>query len=88
MAKDTVKRIKRAHPELDKLQRATEERHTQEIGEFLEWLAADGIVLCRVWEDGILPDRETTEKRLARYVGVDLQKAEKERRQMLEDLRT
>ena len=60
------------------------------IGEFLEWLNADGILLSRICSMPGRPEFERlliTESRdtvIARYLGIDLGTLEAERRAMLE----
>ncbi|APU88960.1 hypothetical protein Rctr197k_163 [Virus Rctr197k] len=99
-------------PEHDKLRSVAGD--TQKLGAFLEWLAADGVVLarhhhhgagcyevedrgiagvrihltCELAEDDLMPDYETIQKRLARYVGIDLEKLEEEKRALLDYQRT
>lgn len=75
--------------ELEKMT-AVQDR-SQEIGEFLDWLACvKGLDLCRYdgekterwWPAGI-----TAEKLLAEYFGIDLNKAEEEKRAILAQMR-
>lgn len=82
------------YPEHNKLHRMKKELGLEHIGQFLEYLAADGIVLAK-WEEEtprwrdeqLFPHTETIEKLLARYAGVDLEVLETEKRQMLAELR-
>jgi hypothetical protein len=63
--------------------------NAQVIGEFLEWLNDKGITLCRLGDPygQFFPDGVHIEDRLAEYYGIDLNKIEKEKRAMLEDMR-
>ena len=59
------------------------------IGEFLEWLCADGVSLCRICSAPSrpvfqrLPITERRDVLIARYLGVDLVALEAERRAIL-----
>jgi len=88
-----------ATPECDKI-RVVHEK-SQIIGEFLDWLSSQNIVLAKdsvlmdkcsecgdEYPVGYLPHRESIEQVLARFFGIDLEKAETERRKILEDLRS
>ena len=60
---------------------------SQSIGEFIEWLGENGMVICTS-DDGLrgmrfFPILESTEQLLARHFEVDLNAAERERRQVL-----
>lgn len=80
-------------PELEKI--ASNRDDSQKIGEFLAWLSdAMSIDLCI--SDGVCPDGDhemyfptdlNTEKLLAEYFEIDLNKAEKERQGLLDELR-
>jgi hypothetical protein len=78
------------YPECDKLLAARGKIQT--LGEFLEWLGAEGIFLAEVdtrpgrWGHGggHALISETTEKLLARYFEIDLDKVEAEKRAMLD----
>lgn len=83
----------RKTPELDKMLAVRDE--SQEIGEFLEWLCEQDIILAD-YSDGIcddcgeellLPIRKNRERILADYFKIDLDKCEQERQQLLADLR-
>ena len=77
-------------PELNKIKKNQFESQT--IGEFLDWLQNEkGIILCvydkDVSEHHPYPIRESIEQLLAKYFRIDLQKAEKERVAILDNLR-
>ena len=77
-----------ATPECDKVLSVSDK--SQLIGEFLEWLSLDGVVMSR-WVKGsnkLSPTHEGIEKLLARYFGVDLDERERELRAILAGLRT
>lgn len=84
------------YPEHDKLQKAREELRTQEIGEFVEWLESEGYRICeRVTYETLggfqttefLPMRISLTDVLAKYAEVDMAVIEREKRQMLDELR-
>lgn len=58
---------------------------SQKLGEFLEWLGEQGVVLARwgTYEE-LHPDQQSIEKRLAAYFKIDLQKIEAEKMALLE----
>jgi hypothetical protein len=61
---------------------------SQKIGEFLDWLGAQGIHLA-AWDeddDRLHPHGESFERLLARYFEIDLAKVEQERRAILASL--
>jgi hypothetical protein len=63
---------------------------SQSIGEFIEWLGENGMAICAS-EDGLrgtsfFPIVESAERLLARHFEVDLNAAERERRQVLSEL--
>lgn len=72
------------YPEHDKLREI--QPLSQAIGEFLEWCAADGreMVLAEWVNDGgwMLPASKPTEKLLAQFFQIDLDKIETEKRQI------
>jgi hypothetical protein len=73
-------------PELDKIKAARAD--TQAAGDFLEWLDEQGIELSK-WEGGLgwgvyEQIDETRESLLARWKGIDLAAAERERRALLD----
>lgn len=74
------------YPEHNKLHLIKDESQAQ--GDFLEWLGEQKIRLC-VWSDEdkeYAPIYESTEKLLARYHEIDLNKLEQEKRAMLDAL--
>lgn len=77
-------------PELDKMHKVKED--SQKIGEFLEWLGSQGIELMQ-WRKNYPRDRhpfpigESIEKLLYRYFEIDFDKAEAERRALLDYVR-
>lgn len=75
-------------PECEKL-RAVKEK-SQAIGEFLDWLSSQGIVLAAWNTDGcdrLELRRGSIEELLAEYFNIDLDKVETEKRALLDDLR-
>lgn len=80
------------YPELEKIQAVREE--SQKIGEFLEWLSGEGLQIAEYAEDEdedgddprLTLHYESRESLLAKFFGIDLQKAEQERRAILEEL--
>lgn len=79
-------------PELDKMLAVKEKSHA--IGEFLDWLDESSLVVCEYGvcdcdECGneLYPARTSTEQLLADYFGIDLNKCEQERQQILKDIR-
>ena len=87
-----------ATPEHDKLRAVKDE--SQGIGAFLEWLREEGLTVCRFQQlvrhsgelgdyspEGYYPTRDGTEKLLARYFEIDLDKLESEKHAMLYGLR-
>lgn len=76
-------------PELDKMQNITAK--SQPAGEFLQWLLeVKGFVLAKYEGDANYPHPiyQTTEELLAEHFEIDLKKVEKEKRAMLEYLRS
>ena len=79
-----------ATPEIDKLN-AEAARH-RVVGEFIDWLSEAGFTVCETIEqkpgawgqNPYLPTRLTTEQMLAKFLEVDLNKVEDERRQYLD----
>lgn len=80
------------YPEHEKLKEISDD--SQKFGEFLEWLQENGYVLAQ-WrkypghppDDELVPCREPTEKILAKRFDIDLDVLEREKRQMLDELR-
>lgn len=75
------------YPECEKLKAASPK--SQAIGEFLDWLEAEkGVQLARYPEDSerLVPFSFSTERLLAEFFGIDLDKVEDERRAMLSSL--
>lgn len=80
-------------PELDKMLAVKDE--SQKIGEFLEWLGQESLLICGFDESGcdecgnqLYPTRSTREQLLADYFEIDLNKCEQERQQLLANLRS
>ena len=80
-------------PTLEKMKSVSED--SQKIGEFLDWLREEGISLCKYHDDEeqdyreqYFPISESFEKLLAKYYGVNLEDAEKERCAILEHIRS
>ena len=84
------------YPECEKL--ASVSKESNKIGQFMDWLINEkGYELGR-WEDienveldvtyeGLNPVNLNIESILAEYYNIDMNKVEKERQQILEDLR-
>lgn len=72
-------------PEHDKL-RAVKDR-SQACGEFLDWLRDHGYVLCERAEEELVPAFKRTEQILAEFFEIDLDALEREKREMLAELR-
>lgn len=80
-------------PELDKIRSTRKEKGTQFIGEFLEWLSRKNYTICEIQESRgemgeYSPLYVSIETLLAQYCEIDLDKAEKERRAILEHIRS
>lgn len=75
------------YPEHKKLQRVKDQSQCQ--GEFLEWLYSEGYAFCKLDKlDNIyIPVHKSVTSLLAEYHGIDEDKLEKEKQQMLETLR-
>lgn len=70
-------------PEHDKLREAADK--SQAIGEFLdEFLPRMGIHLCAIEEESYWPIRTPITRLLAQFFGIDEEKLEAEKRQILE----
>ena len=74
------------YPEHEKLAKIKDE--SQSIGEFLSWLRQDRWI-CELDEvkDQFYPTRESIESLLAEYFGINQDKLEQEKRQILAELR-
>lgn len=75
-------------PELDKMLEVQEQ--SQAIGEFLEWLQSQGIILARFDDesDALVGTHRSIERLLADYFEIDLDAAEREKSLMLERIRS
>lgn len=88
------------HPECEKMLAVRED--SQKIGEFLEWLESKKITFFE-WkereyneemdeyipeESGYCPYHYDMESLLAEFFGIDLDKVEQERRQILDEIRS
>jgi hypothetical protein len=74
------------YPEHEKLSKVRDK--SQAIGEFIDWLKSQGVELS-VWIDDEhqIPYLASTEKILANYFCIDLDRLEAEKRQMLDEIR-
>lgn len=78
-------------PTLDKMKEVKSE--SQAIGEFLEWAQGQGLHLCEQVEvnswgsQQYMPVSKSIETLLAEHFGIDLKKAEQEKRAILATLR-
>jgi len=77
---------KSKYPECEKLAAVSEK--SQAIGGFLEWLQGFKQVELAKWGDNdrLYPEYIVIESLLAEYFEIDMNKVEKERRQILEDI--
>lgn len=74
------------YPECAKM--AAVQDKSQAIGAFLDWLSEKGIVLASYYEEAELsPYRTNIEQLLAEYFEIDLDKVDKEKQAMIEELR-
>lgn len=82
------------YPEHEKLQAV--QKKSQAIGEFIEWLRNTKQITFARWykaeldeeeTDKLMPEYPSTNKLLAEYFNIDLQKLEQEKRAMLDELR-
>lgn len=77
------------YPEHDKLRAVRDE--SQAIGQFLEWLGENGLVICSFEEykrtGEYIPDGRSIQQILADYFEIDLNKLDDEKRAMLNELR-
>lgn len=76
-----------ACPECEKLAQAVKTHNTQDIGNFLSWMFGEGYVIAVWYDDELCPARKSIENMLAKYVGIDMDKVEQERRALLVWLR-
>lgn len=74
-------------PEHEKLKLIKDK--SQAIGEFLEWLGAEKGLHVAQWisEHRLMPANYSTEKLLAEFFDIDLDKLEDEKRAMIEEQR-
>jgi len=78
------------YPELEKMASAKQASHI--IGEFMEWLHGQGILLAKYGPDTVSDPRlwpyyKSINDLLAQYFDIDLNKVQQEKRQILVDLR-
>lgn len=77
------------YPECEKMSKVKDKSQT--IGEFIEWIEwKKNWEICerRGREDSLFPVPFSTEKLLADFFGINLDKVEKEKRQMLDEIRS
>lgn len=74
-----------SYPEHDKLSAQSDAQVT--LAEFLDWLASQGLVITRFAENGEF-SHELGQSLVYSFFGVDPVKLERERRQMLDELRS
>lgn len=72
-----------ATPELDKMVAVRDQ--SQVIGEFLDWLKHERG--CAFYDVELIPIHDSIEELLARFFGIDLDKVEAERREILAEIR-
>ena len=77
-------------PEHEKMAKVQVE--SQAIGEFIEWLGSQDMLICRATGEEktdypYIPAYENIERLLARHFNIDLTKIEEEKRAMLEEMR-
>jgi len=73
------------YPEHEKMHSVKEK--SQAIGEFLEQIQSEGLVICDYHEHEWSPISKGIEQILADYFEIDLNKIEREKRQMLDEMR-
>ena len=74
------------YPECNKMLEVQDQSQT--IGEFLDWLLHDKGAEIAEWRgDQLFPMRGSIESLLAEFFEIDLEKVEKERRAILEEMR-
>jgi len=72
------------YPECEKLHKVKDQSFI--IGQFLEWLQEDYAVAR--WDgNDLFPDHPGIEKLIAEYFNIDLNKVEKEKQEILAELR-
>jgi hypothetical protein len=75
-------------PELDKM--TAVQPFSQKIGEFMEWLSTEKKLGLGSWDkrgyDLYQPERASIENLLAEFFDIDLNKVEKEKRAIIEDI--
>lgn len=76
------------YPECEKITEADKSGKSPLLTDFLDWLDSKGIILAKYGaRDDLYPIHTNKEQLLADFFGIDLALVEKERRQILEDLR-
>ena len=80
-----------ATPELDRHRQIINSGEADTVQNFYEWLAGEGLQLCRLHDVGridpqYIPDGRTPEQLIAAFFGLDLNKLEDERRAVLQAL--
>lgn len=77
------------YPECEKLAKVA--KQSQVLGEFLNWLKGFKEFELAKWnlhgEDRLVPMHDSTESLLAEFFGIDMDKVEKERQQIIDGLR-
>lgn len=73
-------------PELDKLSAVKDQSHI--IGAFLDQCSHEGVCLAEYEGDDLMPIHRSIEETLAQYFDIDLTKVERERRAILESIRS
>lgn len=74
------------YPEHDRLRAVSDE--SQKIGEYMEWLAGQGLVVAHLYNGSQLAlSHRSIEDLLAAYFAIDLDKLEAEKRAMIAALR-
>ena len=77
------------YPEHEKMHAVVEQ--SQSIGEFLDWLTNEKSIVLSQWIDPesehLTPINPNIQDLLAEYFDIDLDKIEKEKRQMLKTMR-
>jgi len=77
-------------PELDKISKVSEK--SQAIGDFIEWLPSQGLIICQeeddeAGEERYFPVHPDINRLLEKYFNIDGAKAERERVAILHELR-